>query len=157
MQTIKIIRLLHLLVYLILVSQLLYYLFVMGDAMKMAGIENFVEQRKIVDPLVKKRHIPFYYLGLALSILLLIFTARQWCSPIFICTLLSLLCLFFDLGIALKANVPINNLINETPIGDKGTNWEGLREKWIYFIQMRGAISAIGFISLLVALVFERK
>ena len=83
MVAIKIIRLLHVISFLIITSQLLYYVFLMGDALKMVNIESFIDERKIVDPMVRQRHIPFYYAALLLGIILMVMHYRQWNSYIF--------------------------------------------------------------------------
>ncbi|HEX2629586.1 MAG TPA: hypothetical protein VHM26_11250 [Chitinophagaceae bacterium] len=154
---IKTLRLLHILSYLLITGQLMYYFFVMGDALKMSGIGNFVEQRKIVDPLVQQRHIPVYYACLALSVLVLIVLVKNWNPVLFFTALIALLCLGADILIALRENAPINSFINKHHIGEEGIDWEGMRSRWIMLIKIRGAISMAGFISLLIGLIWESK
>lgn len=155
MTTIKLIRLLQLFTYLVVVSQLAYYVFVMGDALKMVSIGNFVEQRKIVDPMVHQRHAPFYYAALILTFVVLISHYKEWNSGIFITTAIALLCLIADVYLGLRGNGPINTLVNQTAMGSPGIDWEGLRQKWIHLIKIRGMISMAGFVSLLTGLVWK--
>ncbi|HEY0749893.1 MAG TPA: hypothetical protein VGD26_01980 [Chitinophagaceae bacterium] len=155
MTTIKLIRLLQLFTYLIVVSQLAYYVFVMGDALKMVSIGNFVEQRKIVDPMVHQRHVPFYYAALILTLVMLIWHYKEWNSGIFMTTAFALLCLIADVYLGLKENGPINTLVNQTAMGTPGIDWEGLRLKWISLIKIRGMISMAGFVSLLTGLIWK--
>ena len=155
MTIIKILRLLQILAYLVLVSQLLYYLFVMGDAMKLVGIDNFVEQRKIVDPLVKQRHVPFYYASLVLTLLTLASNYKQWNSIVFICTAIAFVCLIADVYLGQTENGPINSLIHETATGAEGVDWEELRTKWIDMIKIRAMIITTGFASLITGYIWK--
>ena len=157
MTAIKIIRFLHLVCFLIVTSQLLYYVFVMGDAMKLTSIGNFIEQRKIVDPMVHQRHVPFYYACLLLGLLLLLMQFRQWNSWLFITTALATLLLVTDIIIALKGNVPINQYINQYKPGTEDSLIEQLRLKWIGLIKLRGLISMAGMVILIAGLVFEKR
>ncbi len=157
MPAIKIIRLLHLVCFLILTSQLLFYVVVMGDAMKKTGINNFIELRKIVDPLVHLRHIPFYYACLVLGIILLVLMHRQWNSLVFTTTVFATVMLIADMVIAVKINVPINQHLNAYQFGTIDKSLETLRLKWIYFIELRGWISMAGMVSLFVGLIFGKR
>lgn len=156
MTAIKTLRFIHILSYLVITGQLMYYFFVMGDALKAIGIDNFVEQRKIVDPLVQQRHAPVYYACLLLSVLVVILLAKNWRSPLFISGLIALLCLVVDVMLATKESIPINSVINNTPTGTPGIDWEGLRTQWLYLIRLRGAISMAGFVSLLAGVFWTR-
>lgn len=156
MTFIKTVRFLHLLCYLVITGQLMFYFFVMADALKMAGIENFVEQRKIVDPLVHARHIPVYYACLALSIIVLILTAKNWNSSLFLSIVFASICLGLDIFLGQRENGPINSFINTHNITDPGIDWESLRSKWLSFIRIRGAISLAGFIGLLAGIFWTK-
>lgn len=157
MIAIKALRFLHLLVYLVLVSQLAYYLFVMGDAMKMVGIGNFIEQRKIVDPLVHQRHVPFYYAGLVLSMVLLALLWKQWNSLTFLTMAIAFALLVADVSLSQIFNKPINELINKKSIGEQGVDWDLVRAKWIYYIKVRAILTATGFVALLYGAMFSKK
>lgn len=149
MLVIKSIRFLHLLSYLFITGQLMFYFFIMADALRKVGIENFVEQRKIVDPIVRQRHVPVYYVCLLLNIVLLAMTAGSWYSSLFVSSLIAFLCLVADICLAQRENIPINAAINMHSIGDPRISWEALRMQWLFFIRIRGAISLAGFLSLL--------
>jgi hypothetical protein len=157
MTAIKIIRLLHCVCFLIVTSQLLYYVFVMGDAMKAININSFIEQRKIVDPMVHQRHIPFYYATLLLGVVLLAMQYRQWNSLLSITTAVATLLVITDIVIALKFNVPINQYINQYKAGDDSSTLETLRNRWITFIELRGIISMTGMVLLFAGMIFGRK
>ncbi|MGB8190336.1 MAG: hypothetical protein WCF67_00395 [Chitinophagaceae bacterium] len=156
MTAMKILRFIHILAYLVITGQLMFYFFVMGDALKAVGIENFVEQRKIVDPLVRQRHVPVYYACLFLSVVIVILLAKHWRSPLFLSSLAALVCLVLDVVLAQRENGPINATINNTAMGTPGVDWEGLRTHWINMIRLRGAISMAGFISLLAGVFWNK-
>ncbi len=65
MIAIKSIRLLHLLSYLLVTSQVLFYLFILCDALKAVSLENYFEQRKVIDSLMVRRFRFMYYSCLA--------------------------------------------------------------------------------------------
>lgn len=156
MFAIKTIRLLHLLSYLIITTQLMYYLFLMGDALKLVHIDNFLEQRQVVDRLIQQRHVPVYYVCLALSILMVGLHAKQWCSPVFISSALALTCLIVDVTIARGEVSNINNIVNSHPAGAAGIDWQGLRLQWLHLIKVRGIFSTAGFVFLLIGLLWQK-
>ena len=155
MTIIETIRFVHLLSYLVITGQLMYYFFVMATALQQVSIENFIEQRKIVDPLVRQRHIPVYYLCLVLSVAVVAIMASSWHSSLFISVLIALVCLILDIVLAKRKSVPINTLVNKHRIGDPGIDWEGLRIQWLSLIRIRGGISMIGFVSLLTGVFWQ--
>ena len=55
MIVIKSIRLLHLISYMLVTSQVLFYLFILCEALKAVSLENYFEQRKVIDSLMVKR------------------------------------------------------------------------------------------------------
>jgi uncharacterized membrane protein len=156
MTTIKILRLLHLAAYVILSSQLMYYVFVMGDALKLISIESFMEQRKVVDPLVQQRHIPVYYAGLILTLALLILQFKQWNSFGYVSLAIAGLLLLADVFLSLTYNVPLNKLINN-PGNVRNVNWDNVRMEWIYFIKMRALVSMVGLAVLLAGMLSFKK
>jgi hypothetical protein len=155
MTMIEIIRFVHLLSYLVITGQLMYYFFVMATALQKVSIENFVEQRKIVDPLVQQRHIPVYYVCLVLSVAVVVLLIPAWHSPLFVSVLIALACLILDIVLAKKENVPINNVVNKHTVGDPGIDWENLRTQWLSLIRIRGGISLVGFVSLLAGIFWQ--
>lgn len=157
MITIQILRFLQLLSFLVVATQLMYYLFVMGEALKGISINGFLEQRQVVDALVVKRLRFFYYTSLLLTLTVAVLTAKQPASPAFITSVIAFVCLVADIAIALKGNGPINALVNTWAPGQPTTaNWEAVRVQWLDFIRYRGIISAAGLLSLLSAWVFRQ-
>jgi uncharacterized membrane protein len=156
MTIIKSIRFLHLLAYLVITSQLMFYFFVMGSAMKRMSMANFIELRKIVNPLVHQRHIPVYYACLALSIIAIVLLAKDWKSPLFFSAVIALVSLVLDIVLAQAKNGPINAFIS-THSSTAIVDWEGMRDQWLYWIKVRGVISTAGFVSLLGGLLWPAR
>jgi hypothetical protein len=155
MVAIKIIRLFHLASYVIVTSQLLFYLVILGDAMKVISLNNYFEQRRVIDTLMNKRFRIIYYTCLLLSLLTTVLAARDVTSFFFISTAISFLCVAGDVVIAQKKNVPLNALSNTYAAGNKNQEWETIRTQWLKFIQYRGFLIVIGMIALLIGLVFD--
>src|SRR5688572_24919973 len=92
----EIIRIIHMICYLLVVSQLLFYFTVMGNALRMGSIDGFLENRKIIDTrLVKRIKIP-YYTCLLLNVFVVLLSVPEYPRIIFLSTLLALVCLLID-------------------------------------------------------------
>ncbi len=155
MTVIRIIRLLQMFTYLVLVSQLMYYVFVMGTALRNVGVNNFLELRKVVDPLVQQRHVPFYYAALLLLVLLMVVSVKQWNSFGFLTLIIALLCLVADIVLGLRESNQLNAVVNQYAFTEHPVDWEKLRTEWINKITTRGWISLAGFMALLAGLIWK--
>jgi hypothetical protein len=152
MTAIKIVRFLYLINYVFISSQLLFYMLILKDAMKLISIENFMEQRRVVDLLAEDRLRFLYYSGLILSGVVLFFSGRKMASPFFISAVIASLCLLADLAVAIKGNIPLNAQFNAYTAGADPSKWESLRSQWLTYIQWRGICILIGTGSLLMGL-----
>jgi len=157
MTTLKIIRTLQVITYLLISSQLLFYLLVLGDALKLVSIENFMEQRKAVDSIILVRYKWLYYSSLLICIAAVIVSARKPISPFFISSAIALICLVVDVLIAVNLNIPINAQFNSYGEGTGLTDWNAIRLQWLDFIRYRGISIAIGMLSLIIGLVWDRS
>ena len=83
MIAIKSIRLLHTLSYLLVTSQVLFYLFILNDALKKVSLESYFEQRKVIDSLMLTRFKAMYYGCLILTILAVMVASRHPSSLLF--------------------------------------------------------------------------
>ncbi|RYY93685.1 MAG: hypothetical protein EOO11_19300 [Chitinophagaceae bacterium] len=152
---IPLLRLLHLLLYFVVAVQLVYYLYLMGDALQQVSIGAFLEERRIVHPLVMKRHQAVYYACLATSVLMLFLAWRERTALGFVPHAIALLCLVADIVIAMKGNGPINTQI-QAAVAAPGTDWEALRTQWLTLIKTRGAVISAGMLALFIGLVWRR-
>jgi hypothetical protein len=157
MIAIKSIRLLHLLSYLLVTSQVLFYLFILCDALKEVSLENYFEQRKVIDTLMGGRFRWMYYTCLALSIAAVILSIRQPKSLFFISTVAALVFLAIDLAITVKGSLPLNALANTFSTGSENENWARVRIQWLDYMRYRGVAATLGMVSLLAGLVFEKN
>ena len=156
MMTYKIIRLIHLALYFIVAVQLTFYVYLMSDALKQISISSFIEQRKVVHPLMSARHQWLYYAVLILSLVMVLWSFRTETKWTFVSFLIAFFCVVADVLIAVRGNGPINSLIQATPMSASNIDWELLRERWLEFINLRGVIIMAGMLSLFVGLVFRR-
>jgi hypothetical protein len=99
MTPVKIIRLVHLVAYLIIASQLLFYLIILGNAMRTISLNSYFEIRKVVDTLMNQRFRIIYYTCLGVSLLTAIFASVKPESPFFISTTVASICLVVDVYI----------------------------------------------------------
>jgi hypothetical protein len=158
MTLIKSIRLLHAVSYVLISSQLLFYMLVLTQAMKIVTLENFMELRKAIDPIFAGLPRILYYIALLLSLVAVILSIQNPGSIIFITSCISFICIAADITIAMKYNVPINIQIDGYVQGDPGnTDWEMLRTQWLEFIQYRSFIGLVGVVSLITGLVFTNN
>jgi uncharacterized membrane protein len=99
--------------------------------------------------------LKFLYYGTLLTALLLTITTFSTTAPLhFITACIALCALVADVTISMTRNVPINNLINKWDADAYPRHWQLIRRKWFYFYAIRQVISIIGFVSLLVGVVF---
>jgi hypothetical protein len=143
MTWIQIIRLLHLVSYLVVTSQLLFYLVILSDAMKIIPLSHFLEQRKAVDSLMVKRFKVIYVSCLLLNIVVVILAAGQPLSACFISAVIALVCVIVDTSISQKGNTPLNQLVNSYVPEDNSTDWELVRVKWLRLIRYRGIFTGV--------------
>lgn len=153
MTSVKIILMLYLACYLMVSAQLIYYVIVMGEALKKIPIQHFLQLRKLIDPLVVTRYRWVYGLCLVLSASAMLLSQYDTFSAVDIYLVISFACLVLDIALALKGNLPLNTLVNAGTLGEHWLKWEILRIKWIRLIRYRGVISGVGMVTLLVGLV----
>ena len=97
-----------------------------------------------------------YYSCLALSILVVIFSAKQPGSFFFISSVAALVFLTIDLAITVKGSLPLNALSNTFSIGSDNASWETVRIQWLTYMKYRGIATTVGMAGLLIGLVFEK-
>src|SRR5688572_20042315 len=157
MIVIKFIRLLHLSSYLLVTSQVLFYLFILCDALKAVSLENYFEQRKVIDSLMVRRFRFMYYSCLALSIAAVIVSGAQPASLFFITAVSALILLSVDLAITVKGSLPLNALSHSYGASPENVNWESVRIQWLDYMKYRGIAITLGMVGLLFGLVFEKN
>ena len=157
MRALKLIEFVYLFSYVIISSQLIYYLLVMSDALKLISIDNFMELRQAIDPIFKKRLSFVYYACLGLNMVLLVMRRGDLFSISYAALIVAFLCLVADLLIAVKGNIPVNNHIANYFRGSIEYNWQALRKDWLNYITWRGIANFIGILSLIVGMLVAKK
>ena len=151
---VKLITFVQITTYTIVGSQLIFYLMVMADALKMVSLKNFIAQRKAVDSIFHKRYHPVYYSALLFSGIAAAATLYKADPISTTLQCIAFLCLVADITIALKKNAPINKFVNTYSHDDKEHDWETTRRQWLKYIEIRGIFISIGMLSLIVDLVW---
>ncbi|MEI9955433.1 MAG: hypothetical protein WDM90_03780 [Ferruginibacter sp.] len=97
------------------------------------------------------------YAALLANLLLVITTIKNPGSIVFITAAIALVCLIADILLTLKGNLPINDIINQWSADNYPANWQAFRTKWFTIFQYRQVATIIGFVSLLIGVVFRSK
>lgn len=154
MTTFNILRFIHLLFYFLVAVQLTYYVYLMGDALKLVNIASFLDERRIVHPMVLHKHKAVYYLTLFLSLLVIAISLRydRFTS---ITYTIAFICLVTEVIIAVKGNGPLNELVQQFSSHESVHNWEEIRSEWIRLIKLRGYIILVGMTAIFAGLIFR--
>jgi uncharacterized membrane protein len=150
---ISVARIAFLLLYLIVVSQGIFYLFAASKAFSGVSIDAYAEIRNSTDQVIEWR-LKFVYpatLLIGLITVVLSFMKAPFSLP-FITTAIAFLCVIVDLSLAVKFNMPINAQFHTYQAGMEGVDWESLRNTWLQFLEYRGVVQVVGFLALLVGM-----
>lgn len=150
----KSIRFIHAFSYLTVTCQLMFYMVVFSDAMKLLSIENFLELRKIIDPLILGRNRVLYLTCLVANIGVILLAIKKPNSAFFITSLIALVCVVIDITLALKGNARLNTMVN-TGVLSGIDSWETLRMKWLNLIHYRGLFTTAGMICILIGFLWD--
>jgi uncharacterized membrane protein len=156
MVAIKTVRLLHLLSYLLVTSQVLFYLFILCDSLKVISLENFIELRKVIDSLMIGRFKVMYYSCLALCVIAVVLAAKQPSSGFFITSVMALIFLIADLWITVRGSMPLNELMHTYTPGHSTADWETVRTQWLDYMKYRGIIITMGMTTLIGGLILAK-
>lgn len=146
-------RIVFLLLYLIVVSQGIFYLFAAGKALSCISMDAYAEIRNSTDKVIEWR-LKFVYpatLLIGLIAVVLCFMKAPY-SLSFITTAIAFGCVIVDLALAVKFNMPINAQFHAYQAGIQGVDWMSLRNTWLQFLEYRGMVQVVGFLTLLVGM-----
>ena len=152
---IKILVLVNLMAFAFLASQPLFYLMAFSEAQKSLRATAYIELRKQLDRSIKPTLSFAYYFTMATLLLLLIASLQATNYLLLATTLISVAALVTDIVLALKTNIPINNIISQWDADNYPRHWQLFRRKWFYFYHMRQAAGLVGFAALLFGAVFR--
>ena len=114
----------------------------------------YTELRKLMDSNMRSNFKYVIYVALLANLLLLILTIKNPGSLLFITSAIAFVALIAEVLLAVKGNIPINNIINTWSSDNYPTNWTDYRTKWLNVFQYRQIANLAGFVSLLIGAVF---
>ena len=151
---INIIIFINLLAYSFIVSQSFSYIIALSNVQKEMSAPAYIELRKLLDKNFRKKYSILIYVSLISSILLTVLSSMNTTSLLFIGSAMGLCALTIDILLTVKGNMPINNMINTWTEDNYPADWKTYRAKWLSIINKRQIINIIGFLCLLIAVVF---
>ena len=151
----KVVLLATLVVFALLASQPLFYLMALGPAQKSLRATAYIELRKGLDKSIKPVLRVLYVAALLLCVVLISFSVYTHHLLLLAAAAVALLSLLIDIMLAVKTNIPINNIINEWDADNYPRHWQLFRKKWFHFYRIRQVAGLIGFAALLFGVVFS--
>ena len=142
-------RMIFLLLYLVIVSQGIFYLFAVSKAYSNISMPTYAEQRNAIDLVITPRLKVVYLTSLLIGIAIIILTYKNPRCWAFISTNIAFVCLIIEISLAVKYNMPINVKFNAYAVSNHTQDWKALRHTWLQMIEYRGVLQVIGFLGLL--------
>ncbi len=155
--TTEILLLVTLLAYSMVVSQSFMYLISLKTVQLNLDANAYTQLRKRIDASMRANFKYVIYTALISTLLLVVLTARNPGSLLFVSSTLAFVALVLDVVIMMKGNLPINAVINTWSAGNVPADWTNYRDKWLQLFGYRQIASIIGFLSLLVGAVFGAR
>jgi len=153
----KIIFLITVLAYSIIVSQSFMYILSLKQVQINLESNHYTEIRKLIDTSMRANFTYVIYTALVANLMLVISTIKNPVSLMFITATIAFVALLVDTLLTLKGNLPINDVINTWTSDSIPVNWADYRTKWFNIFQYRQIANIIGFVSLLIGIVFRTK
>jgi hypothetical protein len=151
---IKVTLFITLAMYAVIASQSFFYMLALSNATKKMQAVAYIETRKLIDAELQFKLSLVYYAALCSSLLLTAFSVVNPNGILFISSVIALITLLVDIGLALHGNRPINKIINSWSSSQYPDNWEQVRSRWFSIFHSRQAVNIVGFISLVAGSVF---
>lgn len=146
-------RIVFLLLFLVVVSQGIFYLFCLSKTLSGIPIDTYAEIRNSIDQVIEPRLKLVYPATFLVGLAATIFLIKSPGSPAFITTAIAFLCVSIDLLLAIRFNIPINTQFHQYATNVQDLDWESLRSTWLKYLEYRGVVQVIGFLSLLAGLI----
>ncbi|MBC7848373.1 MAG: hypothetical protein H7Y31_01490 [Chitinophagaceae bacterium] len=138
----------------LIVSQSFSYLISLRNVQLQLDATAYTVFRKLTDASFQKNYRPIFYCYLVSSLSLLIFAIVQGTTPALLLAIVSFLAALADMLLAVKGNVPINNIINNWHSNTIPDDWRNYRRRWLSIFSWRQFVTITGFIALVVMAVF---
>lgn len=140
-----------------IVSQSLMYILALKNVQSNLDFNSYTEFRKLIDTSMRANFKYAIYIALLCNLALVISTAKNPGSLIFITSAIALVGLIIDILITVKGNLPINDIINNWSPQNQPVNWTEYRSKWFELFQYRQIANITAYLSLLVGGIFGGK
>lgn len=138
--------------FLIIVSQGIFYLLALNKALSGISIDAYAEVRNATDQAIEWRLKFLYPAALLIGFVTTLSLIKTPDSLVFITTAIALACLAVDLFLAINFNVPINEQFQSYSADIQGiVDWQSMRRRWLQFLEYRGLVQVVGFLSLLLS------
>ena len=148
MSLINLVLFLYLLLYFVLASQAVFYKLSFSNVFKKIPAQQFINIRKLADPLLEARLPVFYYSSLAFGMSFIILAFYQGSMSAVLFASLAFVFLLADVLLAKKYNIPINLQIrNMVEIPE--ITAARFQQDWLRWIDIRGNFILAGFCTLL--------
>lgn len=149
----SILKIVFLLLYLIVVSQGIFYLFAASKAFSGISIDAYAQIRNSIDQVIEWRLKFVYPATLLVGLIVTLSLIKTPGSLIFITTAIAFVCVVVDLALAVKFNMPINAQFHTYTSSMQDVDWESLRKTWLEFLEYRAVVQVVGFLALLMGMV----
>ena len=153
----KIILLFTLLAYSMIVSQSFMYILALKNVQLKLDANAYTQLRKLIDASMRSHFKYVIYTALLGNLLLLVLTVSSPESILFVTAALAFIALVIDTLLTVKGNLPINDIINTWSEDNFPANWADYRAKWFAVFQYRQMANIIGFVCLVIGVVFGSK
>ncbi|RYY24947.1 MAG: hypothetical protein EOO04_12405 [Chitinophagaceae bacterium] len=149
MPVINVVLALYMILYFVLASQAVFYKLCFSSVFQRIPAQQFINIRKLADPLLETRLPVFYYSCLAFGILFIILSFLQGTIFTQVLAALSFVFLIIDVILARKYNIPINLQIR-TVVNPAEVLAVRLQNEWLKWIDTRGNFILAGFLMLII-------
>jgi hypothetical protein len=153
----KILLFFTLIAYSAIISQSFMYVIALKHVQTSMPAGPYIQLRKLLDNSFRANFKFVVYSALLFNVLLITSSAKDPGGILFIGSLIALIALATDILLALKGNMPINELINTWTTDNYPDNWATWRTKWLKIFQYRAVCNIIGFTVLLAVAIFRSQ
>ena len=150
----KILFAITILAYAIIVSQAFMYILSLRSVQANLDARAYIQLRKLTDTSMRRTFKYVIYVALLANLMLVVATARTPDSLHFVSSTIALVALIAEVLLALKGNIPLNDVINGWSGDNFPADWASVREKWFVVFQYRQIVTITGFVALLIGVVF---
>lgn len=138
-----------LLLFALVVSQPFFYLLALGAVSDSLSGPTYVEMRQAINRVMNRRLVPLYVATLVSALLLCGLAARAGALGLALGSAGAIVGLAIDAVLAVRRNVPINNVMDTWNTADLPAEWADHRRRWRDAFATRQAVLAAAFACLL--------